>query len=659
MKFTMTRKGCPFLYSLRTKRIEWPIVIGVWDRKRKGVLLMMMMICLFFPAVLSVWCFEQISKRELGRKQWGYYYVASVLEINLFCFLVKRFVLGTGEDYMYSFYNDLTPKTAGNYLIMSIPCALLLGVLFSWLNAYGKKIWVQFAGYIKRHFLFCVQKEPAENLQKKVIKLSLIILPISMLSFFSAIWYVKTYGKTGFDSIIYTLTSSLDGVQSDLVHKFLEEAAMPAMLITVLVDVLLVLLLKWNFTFRIAGKYRIRTIMKRTTALTLSLLFSLGMMVKATIDVELYEYLYDILNPSQFYQEKYIDPSDVAITFPEKKRNLVYIFLESMETTFFSRQEGGALRYNVIPELYKLAENNVNFSQDDSIGGFSGFSGATWTIGALVAQTAGIPLKTPIGVGGNDYGQDGTFLPGVKSITNILHDNGYNQLLMIGSDAKFGGRKMYYESHGIDRILDHGQAMQDGIISEGYNVWWGMEDSYLFEYAKQELEELSDKEEPFALTMLTVDTHHVNGYVCDLCERNFAEQYENVYQCASKQMGDFVNWLKEQDFFENTTVVIVGDHCSMDAAYMSRNVDDDYDRQVYNCFINSATEAVQTKRREFTPLDMFPTTLAALGCNIEGDRLGLGTNLFSNQPTLAEELGLKKFERECNRKSSYYETNFY
>lgn len=38
-------------------------------------------------------------------------------------------------------------------------------------------------------------------------------------------------------------------------------------------------------------------------------------------------------------------------------------------------------------------------------------------------------------------------------------------------------------------------------------------------------------------------------------------------------------------------------------------------------------------------MDMFPTALAAMGVKIEGDRLGLGTNLFSREETLAEKYG--------------------
>ena len=51
---------------------------------------------------------------------------------------------------------------------------------------------------------------------------------------------------------------------------------------------------------------------------------------------------------------------------------------------------------------------------------------------------------------------------------------------------------------------------------------------------------------------------------------------------------------------------------------------------------------------------MFPSTLAALGVKIEGDRLGLGTNLFSDKNTIPEEIGLDKFNNELQKYSSYY-----
>ena len=84
----------------------------------------------------------------------------------------------------------------------------------------------------------------------------------------------------------------------------------------------------------------------------------------------------------------------------------------SMETTYLSRELGGASDENLIPELYDLAKENTNFSHTDGVGGFHATSGASWTIGAMTAHTGGVPLKVPDGIQDwqNGYGQDGEFL---------------------------------------------------------------------------------------------------------------------------------------------------------------------------------------------------------------------------------------------------------
>lgn len=41
-------------------------------------------------------------------------------------------------------------------------------------------------------------------------------------------------------------------------------------------------------------------------------------------------------------------------------------------------------------------------------------------------------------------------------------------------------------------------------------------------------------------------------------------------------------------------------------------------------------------------MDLFPTTLVAMGAKFKGDRLGIGTNLFSDKKTLTEKYEIKK-----------------
>ena len=491
------------------------------------------------------------------------------------------------------------------------------------------------------------------------ISLLVFLLFLSFCAFFSAKWYIRTYGQMGFDAVLYTLLGGLGGLEPALLRSYLLSGLLPAVACTA--GMLLILFFPWKKQLSLnVSKIHLPLFPVHPIFATVVCIAILPFLLEqAAVDVELAAYVKSVSQMSTIYQNEYKDPDTVQITFPEEKRNLIYIFLESMETTFFSQEQGGILDTNVIPELYALAEENINFSQNDSVGGYFSMTGAGWTVGSMVSHTAGIPLKTPPNVDGNDYGGDGNFLNGVTTITDILHENGYYQALMVGSDATFGGRKQYYTQHNVDRVYELTSFWEDGIVENGRSVWWGVEDMYLFEYAKQALTEMAAGDQPFAFTMLTVDTHHIGGYVCPLCGNDREEQYENVLACSSRQVAGFVQWLQAQPFYENTTVIIVGDHPSMDGEYIKRHAPEDYKRMVYNCILNSAVQTDNTKNRRFCALDMLPTTLAAMGCTIEGDRLGLGTNLFSDQQTLVESIGRWNFNQELSKNSHYYTSEFF
>ena len=115
-----------------------------------------------------------------------------------------------------------------------------------------------------------------------------------------------------------------------------------------------------------------------------------------------------------------------------------------------------------------------------------------------------------------------------------------------------------------------------------------------------------------------------------------------------------MNWIKDQEFYENTTIVIVGDHIGMQTEFYEDHVEENCTRTVYNTFINSAIPDTNSKNRQFSTLDMFPTVLASIGVEIEGNRLGLGTNLFSGESTLIEEYGYNQINEELEKRSNYY-----
>ena len=116
--------------------------------------------------------------------------------------------------------------------------------------------------------------------------------------------------------------------------------------------------------------------------------------------------------------------------------------------------------------------------EDQAINGAYSMYGTTWTMGAMFGHTSGLPLN--ISIGSNDMDTQESFFPGAITLGDILQEQGYSQRLLIGSDATFGGRRLYFTEHGNYDIVDYRYAVENGWIPEDYYVWWGYEDAYLF-----------------------------------------------------------------------------------------------------------------------------------------------------------------------------------
>ena len=507
------------------------------------------------------------------------------------------------------------------------------------------------------------EKEGAA-LSKKKRKSIILILLFGFFYFLAvgvialSIWY-KINFDIKFNDFLFTLLSPLAGTGKSTVIEVLNASLMPALIALIPYGI---------FIFFTRTGIHLYKLLRKIGAITVlvAMVFSL---VFGAFALRIPEFLKSYGEKSLIYEERYVDPSSVAITDSDQNaRNLIYIYLESMETTYASKADGGSQgKINYMPHMTHMAKNNVSFSGGEGLGGFRSVSGTGWTMGALLGTTSGIPFSLEIfgASSQNKQGKDGTFLNGLTTLGDVLAEKGYKNTFLIGSDRSFAGADTYLAIHGDYEIFDIHSARQEGYVPKDYhNGFWGFEDKYLYEIAKDKLTELAAGEKPFNFTMMTIDTHHKGGYICSLCGSSHSVQAANVVECADRQIYEFIEWCKKQSFYENTTIVITGDHPRMDTQLV-KGVDF-YERTVYNCILNAAVDTTHTvdKNRVFTSLDMFPTTLAAMGFEIEGDRLGLGTNLFSALPTHCEEMGEGKtgydlFDEEVKKNSDYYKNNFF
>lgn len=485
-----------------------------------------------------------------------------------------------------------------------------------------------------------IQKRSNRN---RLIAAAIILIAANVL-FFITMWLLNTYDQIHIDQFIYHEKTSSEGAARSLEGRSIIYVGSRTILLTAAEMVLYALI------HRLRGNRQPRKCYAPLLAIAL-LAASCGVFLAETGAVT---YVYSMIASSDFIEEHYVDPATASLTFPEEKRNLIYIYLESMESTYGETDAGAPITADYIPELTALAAEHTHFSNDTGLGGALSYDGTVYTASALVAQTAGITVKTPLLA--ENFGGDNPYMPGATSIGDILDAHGYRQVLMMGSDCGFANKKSYFTEHGNYEIIDIEALKVSGKLPEDYLVFWGFEDQKLFSFAQETLTELGQGDEPFNFTMLTVDTHFPDGYDCEQCEDIYNEQYANVLSCSSRRINAFIEWIMAQPFYENTTIVISGDHLTMDPYFLD-GIDDDYVRTLYNCIINPAVEPLCETNRQFGSFDMLPTTLSAMGVKIDGDRLALGTNLFSGKATLTEEYGYDYLNAELMKRSEYYNTH--
>ena len=104
-------------------------------------------------------------------------------------------------------------------------------------------------------------------------------------------------------------------------------------------------------------------------------------------ELKIIEYYQALKDETHIYEDYYVWP-DVAAIQADNPKNLIYIYLESMENSYADYSVGGLQEINYIPNLTKLAEENIMVSSGEKMGGFKGVPGTGWTAAALFATRA-------------------------------------------------------------------------------------------------------------------------------------------------------------------------------------------------------------------------------------------------------------------------------
>jgi len=354
---------------------------------------------------------------------------------------------------------------------------------------------------------------------------------------------------------------------------------------------------------------------------------------------------------SDFYAEHYIPPASVTLEKSAHK-NLILIYVESLENTY---NRDDLFKTNLIRTLEPDYLDGKMFTK------WRQLPGTSWTIAGIIGTQCGIPLKPSLG-GHNDGEPQNSifevvtaFLPNAICLGDILKTQGYKNIYMQGASLKFAGKDGFFLTHGYDEAYGRDEFLKMNNKLAVSN--WGIYDDDLLKLAKERIDELeSNPNQPYNLTLLTVDTHQPVGHLSRTCKQRGVKKFRGIVRCTSEMVSELTEYIKSKDYLKNTTVVIVGDHLAMTNPVIKKIRKAD-ERFIFNNYITNDSSLLKN-RNEFVHFDHFPTILESIGFKVPGGKLALGISGFNEEKLTAEQTQdrLADLEENVLRYSNIYQS---
>lgn len=429
---------------------------------------------------------------------------------------------------------------------------------------------------------------------------------IFIISFSLHVTFFVSYYFTGEgvnDAVLYHLNYGLAGA------SFLEY--WKVILLTIIAIVIMFLLLHYLFT-----KDRKYKFGKNILYLSFILII-LSVIINPTT-YDLYE-IFKNSNKEVAFDKYYQEPSIEKIG---ENKNLVFIYAESLERTYFNEK----LFPGLIEGLRELQNRSVYFTDIRQV------AGTSWTIGGMVSSQLGLPLFTPIT--SKQMHEMDDFLPLAEGVGDLLSKKEYYLTYYGGAELKFQGKGKFYKTHGFDEVYGE-KNLKPLMDNPDYLSNWGLYDSTLLDLAYDKYVNLSETKDKFGMFLVTLGTHHPYGHVPneyrDIKYKNGDNSILNAVKVTDILITDFVKKIMNSKYADDTVIVIASDHLAMrNTAF--ETLEKGKRRNMFMILSPERKKPLKITKRGST-LDIGPTIMPFLG--FEAD-IGLGRNLLNEQVTSYE-----------------------
>lgn len=486
-----------------------------------------------------------------------------------------------------------------------------------------------------------------------LILLLATLVSISTTAYFSARFVHRVFGDISLSQIILNINpKGAEAARDMVIHESLRQILIYSG------RTLLALVAIWFFAILATRRYHFRKILPPQVFRICTVVAFLGFFVfQIQSIVRQFSILsYFKVESSTFIEENYarLDPTK-AVHADGHKRNLIVIFLESMESGFRNPSVYGE---NLIPELERLEGEGLRLE------GYHRTPGGYFTLDGISAQFLGMPLtQLPVDIHNVHMNKVfGGLLSNTDGIFNVLQNDGYITASFHGTSREFSNKGLFMHRHGITEAFFAEDWSQRGYpLDEKNRGRWDYNDDFLMARFKEWL--VTPKEKPFAVFFETVDTHFPVGFTP--AEERIKGNQEESIQHASRLIDRFILWAKTQPWYADTTIYIAGDHPWQDSANdFTKLTKKDPNRGIYSVFLNPVRTDLKVRPCGFAAMDIAPTILNAMGVTFTSEfhgqtshsQLGLGRSLFDDGENLVCRYGVEDFKQRLQSYSAFYNT---
>lgn len=306
----------------------------------------------------------------------------------------------------------------------------------------------------------------------------------------------------------------------------------------------------------------------------------------------------------------------------EENKNLIILQLEAINNYVIGLEIDGKLIAPNLTALSKMGYYNNNFYSAAGMGNTSDCEYAT---------------LTGLYPNGNDLSIFNVIGENQPTLSKDFNNKGYNTFSIHGNDGIFYNRNHLHENFfGFNEHIDKNDLLERNKNLSLIKDW--ISDESLLE---ESINIYKEQTKPFFSYNILVTSHSPFSITDDIEAYNnksltsLANDYISYVMYVDKQIGNFINLLKENNLYDNSVIVLFGDHSS---SLLQRDVESITEKKYSDIEFRLEMQNVPfmilsnninpiIDERVHSNVDIYPTISNMFNLN---SKYSFGTNIFSD-----------------------------